>query len=229
MSTIQNLKNFIRHGKQARGSAAPHAEPTTTLSPVTAHQQNQRTEDYGTPPRQHDQYAISEPNILIDAGFQPAPASNAAAFSAANVDNRNVAAKAGATAARAAGEQQVLGASTRKFDENMIEQIVAEERENTGKLPKYPGLEKWTLLEKMGDGAFSNVYRAKDNAGVLGEVAIKVVRRFELNANQVRLDAGHISAILFPFSFHSQSTSLFPFYSSLLDAIDLVANRRATR
>jgi len=37
----------------------------------------------------------------------------------------------------------------------------------------------------MGDGAFSNVYRAKDTTGQYDEVAIKVVRKFEMNSNQV--------------------------------------------
>ncbi|RPA89750.1 Pkinase-domain-containing protein [Choiromyces venosus 120613-1] len=36
----------------------------------------------------------------------------------------------------------------------------------------------------MGDGAFSNVYRARDTHGQYGEVAIKVVRKYELNASQ---------------------------------------------
>jgi serine/threonine protein kinase len=53
-------------------------------------------------------------------------------------------------------------------------------------MPKYPGLERWLLLEKMGDGAFSNVYRARDITGQMDEVAIKVVRKFEMNKNQVR-------------------------------------------
>ncbi len=66
-----------------------------------------------------------------------------------------------------------------------LQQIINEEREQKGKLPKYPGLERYILLEKMGDGAFSNVYRAKDTQQP-GEVAIKVVRKFEMNANQVR-------------------------------------------
>lgn len=52
-------------------------------------------------------------------------------------------------------------------------------------MPRYPGLERWILLEKMGDGAFSNVYRAKDSTTEYGEVAIKVVRKFEMNSNQV--------------------------------------------
>jgi serine/threonine protein kinase len=65
--------------------------------------------------------------------------------------------------------------------------MVAEEREKAGKLPNYPGLERWELLQKMGDGAFSNVYRARDREGSAGEVAIKVVRKFEMNASQVSI------------------------------------------
>ena len=182
MSTIQNLKNFIRHGKQARASNAPHGDPTTNVSPVHAPQQR-----YNPPPQ--NQYAMSDPNVLdhkpLQAGNVPG-----ADFSAANVDNRNVAAQAGGAAARAAGDKQRVGNGgtterSKDLDPSVIERIVAEERESQGKLPKYPGLERWTLVEKMGDGAFSNVYRARDNTGQAGEVAIKVVRKFEMNSSQV--------------------------------------------
>lgn len=51
-------------------------------------------------------------------------------------------------------------------------------------MPKFEGLENYTLLEKMGDGAFSNVFKAMDNrAG--RKVAVKVVRKYELNTTQV--------------------------------------------
>ena len=70
-------------------------------------------------------------------------------------------------------------------DEN-IAKLVAEENESKSKFPHYPGLERWELVEKMGDGAFSNVYRARDREGNAGEVAIKVVRKFEMNSMQVR-------------------------------------------
>lgn len=113
-------------------------------------------------------------------------------YSAANIDNRNVAAQAGGAAAKAAGDHQKLGTAgavadknNKDLDPSVIERIVAEERESKGKLPKYPGLERWTLLEKMGDGAFSNVYRASDSTGRYREVAIKVVRKFEMNSTQV--------------------------------------------
>ena len=61
----------------------------------------------------------------------------------------------------------------------------AEENASKSKFPKYPDLDRWELLEKMGDGAFSNVYRARDLQGEHGEVAIKVVRKYEMNRMQV--------------------------------------------
>jgi serine/threonine protein kinase len=61
--------------------------------------------------------------------------------------------------------------------------IVNEEREARNKLPSYKGLENYKLLDKMGDGAFSNVYKAIDlTTG--HKVAVKVVRKYELNAQQ---------------------------------------------
>ncbi|KAG9317615.1 kinase-like domain-containing protein [Chiua virens] len=50
-------------------------------------------------------------------------------------------------------------------------------------LPTYKGLENFRLVAQMGDGAFSNVYKAIDLT--TGEkVAVKVVRKHELNASQ---------------------------------------------
>jgi len=170
MSTIQNLKNFIRHGKQARDGRSPQDQATTQVSNVHAQQQRFT----GNP----QQAGISEPNIYehkplqANAGHQD--------YSVAAVDNRNVAAKAGNAAAAAVDQKQ----KQKDYDPSVLERIVAEERESKGKLPRYPGLERWTLIEKMGDGAFSNVYRAKDNNGVYDQVAIKVVRKFEMNTTQ---------------------------------------------
>jgi serine/threonine protein kinase len=60
---------------------------------------------------------------------------------------------------------------------------VPEDREPKNKLPTYKGLDNFKLLDKMGDGAFSNVYKAMDLT--TGQtVAVKVVRKFELNASQ---------------------------------------------
>lgn len=139
---------------------------------------------------------MSDPNVYehkpLQEGAKDAPRGD---FSAAAVDNRNVAAKAGAAAADAVDRDQKKQQKAQRdkdYDNSVLERIVAEERESKGKLPRYPGLERWTLVEKMGDGAFSNVYRAKDNNHQYDQVAIKVVRKFEMNSTQVCL--GPLSA-----------------------------------
>ncbi|CAK5263088.1 unnamed protein product [Mycena citricolor] len=63
------------------------------------------------------------------------------------------------------------------------EQIVKQERELKEQMPSYKGLENFQIVEKMGDGAFSNVYHAIDLT-TNKKVAVKVVRKFELNASQ---------------------------------------------
>lgn len=171
MSTIQNLKNFIRHGKQARYAEPPRDQPTTNVSPIHAQQQK------------HYGHGISEPVVGHHQNLQQQPGQiQHADYSLAAGDNRNIAAQAGAQAAHVAGKGQKI--HQRDAD---IQAIVAEERALADKLPRYPGLERYILLQKMGDGAFSNVYRARDTK-TNQEVAIKVVRKFEMNSNQVCSD-----------------------------------------
>ncbi len=196
MSTIQNLKNFIRHGKQARVAEPPRDQPTTNVSNVHAQPQKYHhgiTEPAGVhrQPQQHHQ-VIPQPGE----------------YSAAAVDNRNVAAQAGAAAANQQGKQQ-------KIDQSAIEAIVAEERERAGQLPKYPGLERYILVEKMGDGAFSNVYKARDTQ-THDEVAIKVVRKFEMNSNQVCSESWEPQT---PLSLSLPNTASFP-HSPLPQALN---------
>jgi len=168
---MENFKNFLRHGKQAR----QNAEPTTNVSNV--HAQSQQ-------PRHHAPHGLTEP-AMGQQPLQHAPAPHADYSAAAGAGgHRNIAAQAGDAAARAVGDKQKREAKQAQVDPQVLERIVAEEREAKGKLPNYPGLERWALLEKMGDGAFSNVYRARDTTGQWGEVAIKVVRKFEMNSQQ---------------------------------------------
>lgn len=191
MSTIQNLKNFIRHGKQARTQQSPHSEPTTNISNV--HAQPAKYQNYSP---QQPAFGITEPNLAqahkLPAAQQQVPHGPVGGYSVAGGgDNRNLAAQANDVAARAAEDKRKREEAAKKqaqqgdYDDSVLERIVAEERESKGKMPRYPGLERWSLVEKMGDGAFSNVYRARDTQGQWGEVAIKVVRKFEMNSNQV--------------------------------------------
>lgn len=199
MSTIQNLKNFIRHGKQARDAKSPPDQ--AQVSNVHAQQQRHNHNYAGAQQQQaqHNQYAMSDPNVYAHQPLQAnAPQGD---FSAAAVDQRNVAARAGQAAGQAVEDKQKRKDAEEKkknVDPDVLQRIVAEERESKGKLPRYPGLDRWTLVEKMGDGAFSNVYRAKDNQGQYPEVAIKVVRKFEMNSQQVRSSMS--SPLCIPFS-----------------------------
>lgn len=111
------------------------------------------------------------------------------AYSEAPGDARNRAAQASHAAAHHVEPNQNVqnknASKSKRFDEAHLASLVAEENATKSKFPHYPGLERWELVEKMGDGAFSNVYRARDLKGEYGEVGIKVVRKYEMNNMQV--------------------------------------------
>ncbi|OAA62145.1 Calcium/calmodulin-dependent-like protein kinase [Cordyceps fumosorosea ARSEF 2679] len=150
MSTIQQLKNFIRHGKQAR---AANEEAVRKVDSPPSKQ-----------PNTHDKRkSVSDPLV---------PQSVAAELLSEPAEK--VARK----------EDSATKRASRRVDDANLAKLVAEENASRTKFPQYPGLERWVLLEKMGDGAFSNVYRARDTEGQYGEVAIKVVRKYEMNNMQ---------------------------------------------
>jgi len=51
--------------------------------------------------------------------------------------------------------------------------------------PDYSGLGRWKLVERVGDGAFSRVYRAKDNRKQIPDVAIKIIPKPGTDQSQV--------------------------------------------
>lgn len=131
-------------------------------------------------------------------------------YSTAPGDEQHRAARAEGVAANHVEDQQALhhGNSGNKNKQRIDEaaKLVAEENASRSKFPRYAGLERWELLEKMGDGAFSNVYRARDLEGDTGEVAIKVVRKYEMNSMQVSSSNTTAVCILRP----SQAGRPFP-------------------
>ncbi|KAI5787619.1 hypothetical protein DFH27DRAFT_220117 [Peziza echinospora] len=178
MPVIENIKNLLRHGKQARHndpatkSRNAHSDPLIgTINAPKAH-------------RRVDDYTVAEgadhKNIVAQAEGKMAHA----AGTHQKLDDESDVIPGGHGIGVSAGGITGAKQGTGKIDDSVLARIVAEEKASKGKLPNYPGLERFTLLEKMGDGAFSNVYRARDNTGEHGEVAIKVVRKYELNSNQ---------------------------------------------
>lgn len=73
----------------------------------------------------------------------------------------------------------------KKFDKAILAQMVEEEKRQSSKLPSYAGItDRYRIIEKMGDGAFSIVYKAHDL--VSNEyVAIKIVSKQQLDASEV--------------------------------------------
>lgn len=138
----------------------------------------------------------SEPGYGGQPAIPPQPVPDA--YSTAPGDGAaNRVARADAAVANHYEENQTLPAGNKKARIDDVTKLVAEENASRSKFPRYPGLERWELLEKMGDGAFSNVYRARDLEGDAGEVAIKVVRKYEMSSLQVSLRIP--PAVLTPF------------------------------
>ncbi|KAI1114492.1 CAMK/CAMK1 protein kinase [Nemania sp. NC0429] len=169
MSTIQQLKNFIRHGKQAKVNNDDSTRKHDQSPPLAAQKVMANVTEPGL-------VAGREKNVAVPDAYSVQPG-----------DLQNRVAQADGVAAHHAEANQGASSSqskTKRAPDPHVAKIVQEENESRAKFPRYPGLERWELLEKMGDGAFSNVYRARDRQGDAGEVAIKVVRKFEMNNMQ---------------------------------------------
>lgn len=70
----------------------------------------------------------------------------------------------------------------RKY-EDVANQIVEEERRQRSKASRSSRLENYDFLEKLGEGAFSVVYKARHKKNG-SEVAIKVLRKYQMDAAQ---------------------------------------------
>ncbi|KAG0203274.1 hypothetical protein BGX33_009214 [Mortierella sp. NVP41] len=162
---LEQLKNFIRHGKSGkdmkpRDSSAPTSSSRSSKS---------RTASRNNSPSRNTTASTATGASVTAA----ASASASAATPTMDIQDNGAAATAAAVNATNFNNNNTEAAS----------RIVAEEKQQKSKMPVYPGLERYRLVEKMGDGAFSNVYKAYDTK-MDRLVAVKVVRKFELNAHQ---------------------------------------------
>ncbi|KAF8339151.1 kinase-like domain-containing protein [Cantharellus anzutake] len=159
-AAMDAFKNLIRHGKHAR--TAP--DPSSSKPPQ--HQQQQQPQ-----PQQQQQYREHARQIEQEAQHRAEElALQQSAQQRQYRDNQFYQPPAAILSPPASTKEAA-------------EYIVQEERQAKNRMPQYPGLEQFRLIDKMGDGAFSNVYKAIDlRTGQ--KVAVKVVHKFELNSSQ---------------------------------------------
>uniref|UniRef100_V5EJ49 Protein kinase n=1 Tax=Kalmanozyma brasiliensis (strain GHG001) TaxID=1365824 RepID=V5EJ49_KALBG len=201
MPVLEQFRNFIRHGKAAR--EAPDGQTVSTANDPTAGSSiHAQSAESSSSSRNHSTAAAS--GFAPQDKALPVPASTSQTHAAAASP-----ATAPSTASSSTAKQQTQadqsrdmkqstngnhagvpvansykGSSANEQYQREAERIVAEEREASDKMPYYEGLsERFQLIKKMGDGAFSNVYKARDRQ-TGQKVAIKVVRKYELNSNQ---------------------------------------------
>lgn len=167
---MDTFKNFIRHGKHAKASTQQQQQQQPQPASVT-HQ-------YAPPPPPKQPARVIEPKDTppsSTAGRRREQPPQHIDFGEAAQPHVTQDSKGHAVMANAPPVQTPYAKEA--------EMIVKEEREAKNKMPVYEGLERFKLVEKMGDGAFSHVYKAIDlQTGQ--KVAVKIVRKFELTQSQ---------------------------------------------
>lgn len=132
---FDNLKAFIRHGKQAKEA------------------------DY-----QQTFHAQESPKYEVVEAVANEPATHTEPYQQQNISVLSF------TAANQSYQELAL-------------QLVEEEKTQRSLKKKYPNLDNYEVLEQMGEGAFSIVYKARHLA--LGQlVAIKILRKFQMDQAQ---------------------------------------------
>ncbi|CED85255.1 serine threonine-protein kinase [Phaffia rhodozyma] len=171
MPFVDSLRNFVRHGKNAKEPGSTSASSSASTSPT-------QQRDHSAPSAAYHPTSSAMPaaptQTTVHAHAQPHSSHNQAAKQSSNVIQQQ---------AQAAQQQQHKTQTAEPAYRKEAEDLVQEEKRNKERMPVYTGLEGFHLVEKMGDGAFSNVYKAIDRRTGF-KTAVKVVRKYELNASQ---------------------------------------------
>ncbi|WRT66214.1 uncharacterized protein IL334_003167 [Kwoniella shivajii] len=167
---LSSFKQILRHGKHAQSSQAPAAQPDSRTNQSAGHR-NTKAGQQQSPTQTQTQTQASQPQQTQQAYYN-----NDMAGQGLTASNGQ---PAQSQASQSGSKAPMVSPNYREE----AERIVADERAQSEKMPVYEGLEGYTLIEKMGDGAFSNVYKAVEKK-TGRKVAVKVVRKYELNHSQ---------------------------------------------
>lgn len=189
MAMLDNFKNFIRQGRQAGQKNQSKAQRNSTESTRNTNKsQNTFASKSATSSRQEGSFesihaSTPETSVTTSVSGGSATTGTSAADSGTHAVNATVgASKGGSGEASKSGSHNTKERKKHTYDA-ASKQIIAEEVQSRNQMPSYPGLEQYRLIEKMGDGAFSIVYKAVEiETG--NERAIKVVSKNQISSGQ---------------------------------------------
>lgn len=189
MTVLDNFKNFIRQGRQAGQRNQSRAQRNSgDLSRNTNRSQNTSTSKSSTSSRQDETFesinAATPGTSVSTSASQGSITTGTSAVDSSTVGNNATAGVAGGSSGGASKSRSNNDKERKKHAYNVAsQQIIAEEVESRNRMPSYPGLEQYRLLEKMGDGAFSIVYKALE-VETGNQRAIKVVSKDQISSGQ---------------------------------------------
>lgn len=189
MTVLDNFKNFIRQGRQAGQRNQSRAQRNSGDSSRNVNRsQNTSTSKSSTSSRQDDTFesinAATPGTSVSTSASQGSITTGTSAVDSSTVGNNATAGVAGGSSGGSSKSRSNNDKERKKHAYNVAsQQIIAEEVESRNRMPSYPGLEQYRLLEKMGDGAFSVVYKALEiETG--NQRAIKVVSKDQISSGQ---------------------------------------------
>ncbi|CAK9439582.1 uncharacterized protein LODBEIA_P36820 [Lodderomyces beijingensis] len=186
---FENLKAFIRHGKQAndmkkKGSfyeipSNRHHNHNTYATSDPYDSEYQVLDTYNPSDKQYEQYqkqyeeelGLTDPEL---AGLQQQ--NNHHDNHQENGIYQNYDSRFSDVTLNEPTQQQ-------QMNNKVATQMVEEERLQKMKFKQYPNLDKYQVLEQMGEGAFSVVYKAVHLPSGK-DVAIKILRKFQMDQQQ---------------------------------------------
>lgn len=179
---FENLKAFIRHGKQANEIKKRTNYDDDDFYPdeILHNYQNINHRDLENMYLDGGGYTNEEEYAQHREHIEQAQKQNAEFLAEQQAEyNAEMEAKAHAKAKADADAEKQL----QQNYQQAASQIVEQERLQKQKPVKYPGLDNYEILEQMGEGAFSIVHKAR-HIQSQNLVAIKILRKFQMDQAQ---------------------------------------------
>lgn len=149
---FDNLKAFIRHGRQANDLTAKAAT--------------------GMPLTQSEAEIVTYSELLNGVSVLPSDLENSDLTSGSSRDLEEP-----------SGDKAASNIHNKQHYDKVANHLVEEERKNRTAKVEYPNLEQYQVLEKMGEGAFSVVFKAR-HIETGKEVAVKILRKYQMDSAQ---------------------------------------------